>query len=742
MTSLLRRSIVALSLLFGCLIGAQGQSTFHIREITLDPNGRLLFTVPSTTAHYYVLYHRPTLALENERPLAIINGEEEETVLRDQLGLRPSSGYYRVSQHDRAQPDDIDGDGLDDVFEMSNSPTHNALNPAKIIDFRDGSGYIPDRETFKEMSYQGLEVLIDTHLEDLEFVKFQIENAHTDRPEVYFLNTVTHRAHFRFMSAVRINRGGPGQMRGEIIYHPNVIAPNGKPGFYRFEFQPNDSYPFERVRLGYELIAACMPFLENNFAYYPMPNSALPRYHAEKDLFDASRVHILLEEDLFANIGFLPLNPAASFGRLRVMELDERPTSRDVVLYATLPNELPRVAGIITEVPQTPLSHVNLRAVQDKLPNAFIANASENAVIKPLIGKWVYYEVTPEGFEIREASLEEVDTHFEDIRPTEPQIPPRDLTQTEIQPLTDIVFDDSASYGVKTANLATLHTLDFPDRVVPDGFGVPFHFYDAFMKHNGFYTKVQDFLADSHFQTDLDYRAETLEDLRNELEDGTMPTWMTDALTELQNQFDANARIRCRSSTNNEDLPGFSGAGLYDSFTHRPDEGHLSKSIKQVFASLWNFRAFEEREFYRIDHLAAAMGVLVHLSFSDEQANGVAVTTDPFYQSTGNFYINSQIGEDLVTNPEDQSVPEEVLINRSNGRDFTVVRESNRVEDGDMVLSRQDLQDLQIVLKRIHDGFARHYGVLPWNTKFAMEIEFKIASDGLLTIKQARPWVF
>ena len=30
--------------------------------------------------------------------------------------------------------------------------------------------------------------------------------------------------------------------------------------------------------------------------------------------------------------------------------------------------------------------------------------------------------------------------------------------------------------------------------------------------------------------------------------------------------------LRYRSSTNNEDLPGFSGAGLYDSKTQDPDE--------------------------------------------------------------------------------------------------------------------------------------------------------------------------
>ena len=82
-----------------------------------------------------------------------------------------------------------------------------------------------------------------------------------------------------------------------------------------------------------------------------------------------------------------------------------------------------------------------------------------------------------------------------------------------------------------------------------------------------------------------------------------------------KNSLPDRTPLRCRSSTNNEDLPGFSGAGLYDSFTHRPDEGHLSESIKQVYASLWNYRAFEAREFYRIDHFTTAMGVLVHPQF-------------------------------------------------------------------------------------------------------------------------------
>ena len=108
----------------------------------------------------------------------------------------------------------------------------------------------------------------------------------------------------------------------------------------------------------------------------------------------------------------------------------------------------------------------------------------------------------------------------------------------------------------------------------------------------------------------------------------------------------------------NEDLEGFNGAGLYSSYTHGLDEGPLEKSVKQVWASLWNYRAFEEREFWRIDHFSAAMGVLVHPNYTDEQANGVGVTTNIFDPAWDGHYVNVQVGENLVTNPEAGTTPE------------------------------------------------------------------------------------
>ena len=612
--------------------------------------------------------------------------------------------------------------------------------PPEQLEFNDGVGAVPDLATYNKLSYQGPQVMVDTHLADWKFVKFQIEDVGKGEPVLYFVNTKTHRGHPMFMRKIGIDRGD-GSMRGVLVYRPLKKAPNGEPGMFTFEYEPNDRYPFDRIKLSYEMLTRHMPYLEGRLGYYPMPR-ARPVYFEEKTLYDAAEFPVVLDEDLESDIGFLPLNAAESYGRLRLMKTGEIPSSRDIVVYKTLPNEMPRVAGVITAVRQTPLSHVNLRAVQDGVPNAFITSAAKNKTIASLAGKLIYYKVDKNGYELRVATEAEVDKHFAAIRPVKPQSPKRDLSVGEIRPLDKISFGDSAVFGVKAANLATLHTIDFPEDIVPSGHALPFSFYDAYMKHNGLYDKARAMLTDKAFQKNRDTQIAQLKAFRKTIKVANMPDWMMERLAKLQSAFPEGQGIRCRSSTNNEDLPGFSGAGLYDSFTHKPSEGHLAKSIKQVFASLWNFRAFEEREFYRIDHFTTAMGVLVHPNFSDEAANGVAVTDDILYQTKGNYYLNTQVGENLVTKPEANSIPEELLLNWWKPDEHKVMRHSSLARGNALLMSDKHLIQMNECLGKIHARFAKLYGKSLNDKKFAMEIEYKITKDGNLSIKQARPWVY
>lgn len=722
----------------------QGQAV-DIKSFDIDKNGQIEVEIEASADEYYILYARHDSGSAHF-PVSMTEGIDGDLKLTETLSAYPKENYI-VRRFFKNDPQDFDGDGYDDLTELNNLGRLAPFNRAQEIAFRDGTTSIPDHETFSELSYQGREVIIDIHLTDLEFVKFYIFDANTSRPFLYFMNTVTHRSHGMFARGIGISNSGggfngvPGSMRGEIIFHPNVESPNGKLGVYRFEFEPNDSYSFEDVQRMYELLSLNMPFLENNWAYYPMPNAALPKYFVEQDLYNDSRVKILLENDIFDQIDYIPMNLAEGYGLLRIMDLDERPNSRDIVLYESLPNDLPRVGGIITTVTQTPLSHVNLRAIQDNVPNAFIRKAPDIKEIDDLVGKHIYYKVEDEQYIIREATLAEVDQFYEDLRPTENQVLPRDLSVTGIVPLDEISFDMSPAFGVKVANMATMRNFGFPEGTIRDGFGVPFYFYDEYMKHNNFYELVQEMLDTENFLTDFDIQEDLLKDLRKDIEDGEMPDWMLDELDTMHKTWPEDFSIRTRSSTNNEDLPGFSGAGLYDSKTQKPDEGHIEKSIKEVYASMWNFRAFVEREFYRIDHFDAAMGVLVHQNFKDELANGVAVSTDPINFTEGTYLINTQIGEDLVTNPDALSIPEEILLSESESGDnlIELIRLSNQVDDDGLIMTDAQYLQLRDHLKVIHEEFQVLYNA-EGQDNFAMEIEYKITADNALAIKQARPW--
>ena len=708
--------------------------------------GSVPVVVESTAEKYYVLYVRHQLNGETavEIPVSVTLGQAGTTTLTEQLSALPAE-RYRVDEFLIAEPGDLDGDCIDDITELGDPAGMNPLNPAPAVEFVDGVVAIPDRETFEALSYQGRRVVVDTHLRGLEFVKFYLFRMDTDRPVVYFMNTETHRAHSWFGNVIGLWHNPlwlQGAMKGEIVYHPNVVAPDGSLGVYRFEFEPQDAYSFEAVAYAYEVLAASMPLLDDNFAYYPMPARALPLYHEERALFDDSRVNVLLEEDIFPDVDFISLNKAEGYGFLRVMALEERPNPRDVVIYETLPNELSRVAGIITTVPQTPLSHVNLRAVQDGVPNAFIRDALDDDDIDDLIDSYVHYTVAGYGWTLRAATPAEVDAHYAASRPSQNQTPQRDLTVTQITALSDIGFGDWTAFGVKPANVAVLGTLGFEDGTVPEGFAVPFHFYDEFMRHNEFYDDIEEMLADPDFQSDFDTQEKELKKLRKKIKKGETPEWIIEALEDMHATYPEGQSLRYRSSTNNEDLPGFSGAGLYDSKTQDPDETEedgIDKSIKGVWASMWNFRAFTEREFHRIDHLAAAMGVLVHPNYSDELANGVAVSFDPFGRRDGSYYVNTQLGEDLITNPEAHSMPEEMLLHPDGT--YTVTARSNQVPAGRLLMSDAQLGQLRRHLEAIHDEFEELYGIGS-GEDFAIEIEFKITSENILSIKQARPWVF
>lgn len=683
---------------------------------------RVPIVVPSNTREYFVLYIVGSAQDGRaDQPVAVIRGEAGTTELAENLpSLAPAR--YRVEKYSVENPADVDGDCIDDLTELAHPGSMNPVNPAPPIDGMDGAVAIADRDAYEALS-QG------------SFVKFVLFGLDDDLPGVYFINSNEHRFHGTFMRAANLT---PSEVvKGHVAYNPDVIAGDGRVG--GFHFGLDAGVGFHRVETVQALLGASMPLLESNLAYYVWDHL---RVHVESDLarYRRSRVDVVFDEDVRLAALFEPYNPGVSFGLLRELEAGERPNPTDIVVLDTLPNELPRTAGIVTTVPQTPLAHVNLRAIQDQIPNSFVRDIGDDPHVLELMGSVVRYEVSEAGWDIRAASVDEVNSRREALGPRSLDPLRRDLSVTTIQPLSEVDFDAAASVGAKAANIAVLGRLGLDAGAVPDGFAIPFHFYDSFMRANGLHERVDELLQNELFLTDFDVQQSELSSLRDAIRDAPTPGWITDALATMHAAFPEGTSLRYRSSTNNEDLVGFSGAGLYTSKTQHPDEEPLSKSLKQVYASLWTFRAFTAREFHSIDHTMTAMGVLVHPNFSDERVNGVAVSFDPVNERDDYYYVNSQLGEDLVTNPESQSLPEEILLGRDDGG-VVVLRASNQVGQGESLMSDDQLDQLRRYVTLIHAGFARLYSAEP-GERFAIEIEFKITSDNVLAVKQARPWIF
>ena len=683
--------------------------------------------VESTTEEYFVLYVRHDLGgTVLELPVSVTLGENGTTTLAENVEALPKERYL-VEKFLIADPADIDGDCIDDITELADPVGMNPVNPAAAINLTDGAVGVPDRGTFEALAYYE------------SYLKFVLIDLDTSFPSVYFMNTTTHDHHSHFLRAIGVQRNQE-MVVGSLFYVEELDAPDGSRGLYSYRL-PTSYFPISLVERSYTVLAASMPLLSDNLAFN-LRNTILSSFRADLPLYSESRVNLVFDIEIYADTGFLALNTGEGYGLLRAIGPDERPHHRDIVIYGALPNDLPRVAGIVSTVPQTPLSHVNLRAIQDRVPNAYIRDALDEDSIDDLIGSYVHYKVTEDGWEMRAATRAEVDAHHAASRPAHEQTPQRDLSITSITPLSEIGFGNWTAFGVKAANVAVLGTLGFPNGTVPDGFAVPFYFYDEFMKHNGFYDDIEEMLADPDFQANYTVQESELKGLRKAIKDAETPGWITAELEEMHGEFPNGTSLRYRSSTNNEDLPGFNGAGLYDSKTQHPEETEedgISKSLKQVYASLWNFRAFAERDFYRINHTAAAMGVLVHPNYSDELANGVAVSFDPIYYGDGSYYVNTQLGEDLVTNPDAHSIPEEILLNPSGS--YAVLATSNQVPLGQLLMSDDQLAQLGRHLTVIHEEFRELYNPGS-DDPFAMEIEFKITSDNILAIKQARPWVF
>ncbi|MCX7554326.1 hypothetical protein OS175_10580 [Marinicella sp. S1101] len=675
-----------------------------------------------------------------------------------------------------------------------------------------GATYIINRQVYNDLSVRSA----TPGAIGIRELKFIIKDIDTDFPSVYFMHsehvplhidfaydvldwypTLNYDEAYRVFNSSTYFLDARKHLAGSILAHDKFINPYpAAKGLYTLQLWPTDPVAAPLIVKAHQLLTAKMRVLDGNLVYFPGSDTQTNIYLQNQAYFDDNEVAVIDSETLFDNVSYTAMNLAEGYGTLRVVnEGDPTPSVNDVVIFTFIPNDLAHVAGIITDTVQTPLSHINLKAKQNNTPNAFIQDAAENPFIKPLLNQLVHYQVNHDGFVIEPATQAEVDQWLEQVRPQKSQEPQSDLSVVLPARLDTLRHSDWIRFGAKAANVAELAQVLEPGSY-PVGYAIPFAMYDDFMQMNrcqGFeddgitpdgkyrdlcddssdpngkslYQQIQQIMAAEAFINSPDVRLEQLKDFRKEVRKSEVPADMAEVLESMRYFWDPDGdfthSIRLRSSTNNEDLAGFNGAGLYESNTHHPDEGLIGESVKKVWASLWTSRAFEERRFYRIDHFKTYMGVLVHLSYGDEQVNGVAVTKNIYDRNWEGYYVNAQYGEISVTNPEPivtsegevGAIPDEFLLARlvSSDTDYSWVQQYIRRSNVETVYGQpvptinvlldDEVRELRVAMQRIQSHFKAIYA---GDEDFAMDIEFKITrtddgSRGHLEIKQARPWI-
>ncbi len=519
-----------------------------------------------------------------------------------------------------------------------------------------------------------------------------------------------------------------------INYHKNIDK-------YVFEFASWDMVDCDGIKATYQKLLETSFFKDK--LYFHVNNL---RWQ------DCPEVPIITSEELFLGQNYQALNLEENYGYLRKVDINALATTylgrHDLVLLNGIPNDLSVVSGIITTEFQTSLSHVNILSHNRHTPNMALRDGWTNPLLDTLLGELVYLKVESDSFYIRKANIDEATAFWFEKEPQDPIILEKDTETSGIIELSNEDIFSVKTIGGKAANFAELVNLD--SIPLPENyFAIPFFYYYQHIINHGIDTIIQNMLTNDEFVSNLEYRKNKLDELKEIIKDAPLDPELSGMVLNRINYFNDFEAYRFRSSTNAEDLEDFSGAGLYDSYSAK--KGHATKTvdnaIKKVWASLWNLRAFDEREYYKIDQNSIAMGVLVHRSFPDEDANGVIITKN-LYNGNHGYIINAQYKEFSIVYPEPGILHDQIItytINLENLH-YTIeyLSQSNIPElGGQTVLSDAEIYEIADYCTAIKNYY---YSSIPHNCdcgyeSFAVDIEFKVDSqveDRKIYIKQVR----
>jgi hypothetical protein len=621
---------------------------------------------------------------------------------------------------------------------------------------------------------------------DVRWVKFAILAG--DQAKVFYQDSIKYPFHYEF-ATLRLPQfsGMDRPTFDQISLHPGpqqqvilgaVLLPAASSTLeYGIQFVGLEAYAPGTVANLLELVSATIH----------SPVERQPFYIPVWEQFDSASAN----EDLFAERGFpvsstdrwngvstiyaagwamgrLVFIPAAE---ITAAYMDGRLLPGDILLTDGVPAEVPLVAGIISLRPSTPNSHVAILARSFGIPFVYLPDADERARVEALAGHEVALMASTSSgrdqirvIDLQGALSEELRNEILALKaPPLLNFLPKTSYGALTAPTDNLVPADAKYFGGKAANFGLLRRT-IPNNS-PPAIAFSFDLWDQFFDQtlpNGktLRTEITERLAPyPTYPPNMAPLRTTLDGIR-ELITGTarFSTAQQQAVINALSVFDPAQKIRFRSSTNMEDAEQFTGAGLYDSFSGcllddldgdttgpcgcdslEANERGVFRAIQKVYASFYNDNAFLERLRHQVNESQVGMALLVHHSYPDEEANGVATMEARITSSFSHYDADlvTQVGEISVTNPEGDALPELIQASQFSGAaSLTVRNRSSLVPLGAYVLTWDaDYRALMNLLVTVTNGYKL---LQPTKTQFLLDFEYKKES-GLMEVKQVRP---
>ena len=563
-----------------------------------------------------------------------------------------------------------------------------------------------------------------------------------NKNKIYYVNSQKYRFHKDFLLAnYLVPRGGdvfkPIYLDEDRRFIVGTIAWQKPIEKFTWELWEGDLATAEHLKIADDRINKS--FFQEVFY---KPNSI-----RQEDVSATLGIERVLQSDIAKNQEYLALNTGEAVGRIHIIDkLDDTVEIGDneILVLKELPLSLPPVRGIIVAKPSTPLSHINILAKGWGIPNIYIKDADK---LFREYDTFVYkLEASLTKYDLTKASLDDIKAKF--VSPDQ-QIPPVNLNVKKIAGLREMRKKDSVVYGSKSANLGEMLNAKLLGFTVPDGFGIPFYWYDRFIKENGLDKEIEDFTNDNDFVHNPRVRRARLEAFRKKIQSGAFDEELKKQVVQKWKTQLGGRSVFVRSSSNSEDLPNFSGAGLYSSVANVKKEDDLIEAVKKVWASLWKFEAYEARVRNYVSQTDVYMSAMVQLSVNMDRG-GVMISKDPFDDENKNaVYISTVCGHNSKI-PDNNGIPEQVLFNpKSNSVILMTISqqqnslvfdtEGGLIEKADQCANPQSkriLTDLQTRnLAKIALNIRRVFG-----GKKEQDIEWGIM-NGRIYVVQARPYI-